>query len=218
MAKTRKNQKDPKANHKADLGSSDSGLRAGDGDGLSKTPPRIGAEILRLRQSRGFTLDDLAERSGVSKSLLSQIERDLANPTLATIWRISDALHRRMEDLFSAQVLPIQVMTSEEIPQIIDEKNGTCLRILNPVQTVSWLQWYELIIKPKGVLDSDSHGKDTYEHLYLQAGTVHVLSGETEMTLEVGQTMRYPTDVRHTIRNVGASEARALMVNTLVTL
>lgn len=194
------------------------GLSQGTGPSQGK-PPRIGSEIQRLRQSRGLTLDDLALRSGVSKSILSQIERDQANPTLATIWRISNALNQRMEDLFTpmGKGAAIARTPAQAIPEITDEVARYRLRILSPPETVSWLQWYELILHPGGRLDSQSHGNGTFEHLYVQAGAVKVTCQEEEVLLETGQTARFETASRHVLENPGTTDAFALMVNTLLT-
>ena len=65
-------------------------------------PPKVGDEVHRLRRAHGLTLDELATKSGVSKAILSQIERDKSNPTLSTIWRITQALDHPLEDLLSS--------------------------------------------------------------------------------------------------------------------
>jgi transcriptional regulator with XRE-family HTH domain len=58
-------------------------------------PPRVGEQIQRLRSERRMTLDDLSRAAGVSKSMLSEIERDKANPTIAVAWRLTNALGNR---------------------------------------------------------------------------------------------------------------------------
>ena len=70
-------------------------------EGRRKMPPRVGDEIQRLRRSYKLTLEELARKSGVSKAILSQIERDRSNPTLSTIWRITEALDHPIHDLLS---------------------------------------------------------------------------------------------------------------------
>ena len=65
-------------------------------------PPKVGDEVHRLRRAHGLTLDELATKSGVSKAILSQIEHDKSNPTLSTIWRITQALDHPLEDLLSS--------------------------------------------------------------------------------------------------------------------
>ena len=56
-----------------------------------ENPPMIGKNIQRIRNSRKLTLNVLSERSGVSKAMLSQIESDKVNPTVATVWKIAQA-------------------------------------------------------------------------------------------------------------------------------
>src|SRR4051794_41977523 len=57
----------------------------------SVEPPRVGITLAELRQMRALSLDELSKRAGVSKSMLSQIERNQANPTVAVLWRVSKA-------------------------------------------------------------------------------------------------------------------------------
>ena len=58
----------------------------------NNAPPEVGATLQRLRLARGLTLEDLSRIAGVSKSMLSQIEREKANPTIAITWRLANAL------------------------------------------------------------------------------------------------------------------------------
>ena len=61
-------------------------------DALTDGPPAVGAKLQTLRQARKLSLDELSRRAGVSKSMLSQVERNLANPTVAVLWRLATAL------------------------------------------------------------------------------------------------------------------------------
>ena len=54
--------------------------------------PRVGNTLAELRQLRALSLDELSRLAGVSKSMLSQIERNQANPTVAVVWRLANAL------------------------------------------------------------------------------------------------------------------------------
>ena len=57
----------------------------------------IGKNIMHYRKKKGISLDELARRSGVSKSMLSQIEQEKTNPTVITVWKISRALDTTIE-------------------------------------------------------------------------------------------------------------------------
>ena len=61
---------------------------------------QLGNRLSLLRKRKKMTLDELSAKSGVSKSILSQIERDLSNPTVATISRIADAIGEKLSDFF----------------------------------------------------------------------------------------------------------------------
>ena len=162
-----------------------------------------------------MTLDELSAKSGVSKSILSQIERDLSNPTVTTISRIAEALDEKLSDFF----LKIEVEetnsieSSKETPSITS-KDGLCeLNILGAGETVNWLQWYILEMKPKGVLDSGSHGPKTFENLTVLEGQIEVTCGDTKEKLSIGDTFRFQSNREHTLKNISKQKAQVLMVN-----
>jgi transcriptional regulator with XRE-family HTH domain len=187
--------------------------------GAATAPPKIGQEILRWRREAGLSLDDLARRSGVSKSILSQIERDRTNPTLATVWRICAALEHSPEKLFGTTApasAGIDLLSANATPEIQSE-DGLCrLRILGAIETVDRLQWYEMQAEPGGELVSAAHGGDSVEHLTVLAGVLTVEANGTRRSAAAGETLRYRTaEGAHRIRNEGATPARAMMVCVL---
>lgn len=90
----------------------------------------------RLRLARGLTLEDLSRIAGVSKSMLSQIEREKANPTIAITWRLANALGVAIGELLSSDtraVEPIRVLDAHETPTLPGAHAGYVLRILGPM-------------------------------------------------------------------------------------
>ena len=176
---------------------------------------QLGNRLSSLRKRKNMTLDDLSAKSGVSKSILSQIERDLSNPTVSTISRISDALGEKLSDFFlkieAGEVNSIE--SSKETPSITS-KDGLCeLNILGAGETVNWLQWYLLEMKPKGELDSKSHGPKTFENLTVIDGQIEVTCGPSKEKLTKGDTFRFQSNKEHTIKNISKQKAQVLMVN-----
>ena len=176
---------------------------------------QLGNRLSSLRKRKNMTLDDLSAKSGVSKSILSQIERDLSNPTLTTISRISDALGEKLSDFFlkieAGEVNSIE--SSKETPSITS-KDGLCeLNILGAGETVNWLQWYLLEMKPKGVLDSKSHGPKTFENLTVIDGQIEVICGTSKEKLSKGDTFRFQSNKEHSIKNISKQKTQVLMVN-----
>lgn len=176
---------------------------------------QLGNRLSSLRKRKNMTLDDLSAKSGVSKSILSQIERDLSNPTVTTISRISDALGEKLSDFFlkieAGEVNSIE--SSKETPSITS-KDGLCeLNILGAGETVNWLQWYLLEMKPKGVLDSKSHGPKTFENLTVIDGQIEVVCGTSKEKLSKGDTFRFQSNKEHSIKNISKQKTQVLMVN-----
>ncbi|RZT10596.1 Cupin domain-containing protein [Duganella sp. CF402] len=181
----------------------------------NNAPPEVGAALQRLRLARGLTLEDLSRIAGVSKSMLSQIEREKANPTIAITWRLANALGVQIGELLATaerEVETIRVIDAHETPTLPGLHAGYVLRILGPLELASKYEWYELTLSPGGELASQGHDPGAQEHLTLLHGSVEVEVGNDKKKVKLGSTARYPGDQQHIIRNVGKTEAKALLV------
>ncbi|HEY8024276.1 MAG TPA: XRE family transcriptional regulator [Burkholderiaceae bacterium] len=179
------------------------------------SPPEVGATLQKLRLARGLTLDDLSRAAGVSKSMLSQIEREKANPTIAVAWRLSNALGIGIGELLSdetREVEAIRILDAHETPTLPGDHAGYVLRILGPMELAGKFEWYELTLAPGGELVSQPHDPGAMEHLTVLHGALDVEVDGTKKKLKLGGTARYQADRSHAIRNTGKTEAKALMV------
>ncbi|ALP65279.1 MULTISPECIES: helix-turn-helix domain-containing protein [Paraburkholderia] len=177
-------------------------------------PPRVGEQIQRLRSERKMTLDDLSRAAGVSKSMLSEIERDKANPTIAVAWRLTNALGVSLDSLFAPQKAPepIAVSGPHEIPTLSGHDARYQLRVWGPIDLAGKFEWYELTLQPGGALVSSAHEPGTREHLTVLHGLIDIEAAGTTKRLKVADTARYVADEPHAIRNAGKGEAKALLV------
>ncbi len=175
---------------------------------------QLGKTIQRLRKAYNLSLSELAEQSGVAKSIISQIERNETNPTLATIWRLSQALDVSIERVLAANDEEpfIEKATRADTPSLVSEDGKVRLGIIGWVKTIEWLQWYEVTAEPGGVLDSDPHQRGSVESLSVSEGTFEVEVGGVVQTARVGETLRYRCDRPHTVRCLGPAHGRATMV------
>jgi transcriptional regulator with XRE-family HTH domain len=181
----------------------------------TNAPPEVGATLQRLRLERGLTLEDLSRIAGVSKSMLSQIEREKANPTIAITWRLANALGVGIGELLAAEprdVDTIRVLEAHETPTLPGNHAGYTLRILGPMELAGKYEWYELTLAPGGELASQAHDPGTSEHLTVLHGTLEVEVGSSVRKVKMGGTARYAADQNHAIRNVGKTEAKGLLV------
>jgi XRE family transcriptional regulator, regulator of sulfur utilization len=181
-------------------------------------PPKVGETIHALRQAKQLSLDELSRRSGVSKSMLSQIERNQANPTVAIVWRLATALDVPISDLLavSRTAAPqITVVGAHAHPSLASSDGKCQLRILGPLDSAGAFEWYELSIQPGGKLESQPHEPGSREHLTVFSGAIGVTSAGVTEKLKAGETARYAADVPHTIANsvnTGKVAATALLV------
>lgn len=182
---------------------------------LPPTPPEVGATLQKMRLARGLTLEDLSRAAGVSKSMLSQIEREKANPTIAVAWRLANALGVSIGELLASetrQVESIRVLEAHELPTLPGDHAGYVLRILGPMELAGEFEWYELTLAPNGVLASNPHDPGASEHLTLLQGAMELEVDGEKKRLRTGATARYQADRNHAIRNTGKTEAKALLV------
>ena len=175
---------------------------------------QLGKTVQRLRKAYALSLSELSEQSGVAKSIISQIERNETNPTLATIWRLAQALDVSIERVLqSAHDEPFLERSSRGDTPILVSDDGRCrLAITGWIKTVEWLQWYDFSADPGGVLASDPHQRGSVECLSVLEGELEVeVAGVTEICRS-GETLRYRCDRPHTIRNHADKAAHATMV------
>lgn len=180
-----------------------------------QAPPRVGTAIQHLRAERGMTLDDLSRVAGVSKSMLSEIERDKANPTIAVAWRLANALGLGLDQLLSSgprQPETLRVVPPHDTPKLTGDTENYTLRILGPMELAGRFEWYELVVAPGGALVSNAHDPGAQEHLTVLHGSLEVEVDGQSRRLRTGDTARYSADRTHAIRNNGKQAATALMV------
>ncbi|MEP7206376.1 MAG: XRE family transcriptional regulator [Casimicrobiaceae bacterium] len=184
----------------------------------SATAPEVGHMLQSLRLARNYSLDELARSSGVSKSVLSQIERDRTNPTLGTLWRLAQALGVEIGDLLRTQTIPagISILDEHNTPVLLSSDRRCTIRILGPIELTGRVEWYEMRFEARGALVSEAHEPGTTEHLTVLEGQLEVESGRRSdrALLGLGQTARYPADQPHAIRNPFAHRAVAIVIVT----
>ncbi|MGV3652181.1 MAG: helix-turn-helix domain-containing protein [Devosia sp.] len=183
---------------------------------MTTSPPEIGPALLAARKARRLTLEQLAQLSSVSRSMLSQIERGETNPTFAVLWNLTQALGIDFADLIAggpnASQPAIATMTPAQTPEIIGGGGSCRLRILSPARLAGLSEWYLLDIDAGGVLESAPHPEGAFEHFTALSGRFEIRAGNEVRTLSAGETARYPADREHAIANTGTGPASGLLV------
>ena len=174
---------------------------------LSLLPTRL----KDARREKALSLDAVAKLSGVSRSMLSQIERGESPATISTLWNLTKALQVDFAGLLvDDQDSRVQVLRSSDVPAIDNHGTGCSIRILSPPEEAGRHEVYDLRFNQDGVLDSLPHAQGAREHLTVIEGRLTVTSGDAVEHLSDGDTARYAADVAHKISADGP--ARAFLV------
>jgi transcriptional regulator with XRE-family HTH domain len=180
-----------------------------DASGLSA----ISKNIRQLRKERALSLESLAERSGVSKAMLSQIEKGKVNPTIGILWKIAEGLGVQLRDLISAEERRLRFdQKNLANSTTLKSDDGKCdIQILSPPKMIESVELYLLHFAPGGALESQAHSPHTEEFVTALQGRLEVASGDRSVQLEPYESLHYSADVPHAIRNVGPAPAKAYL-------
>lgn len=175
----------------------------------------LGKRVKKLRGDKGWSLAELAEASGVSRSMLSEIEREKANPTLTVTFRIARAFGLTLQELIEsaeASASKIQVVRASDPAQVFRRDKHHEIRTLSPLNLEKDVEFYEVRLKPGGALRSQPHFESTREFLTVEEGSVCIESGPDKEDLIKGDSGTYRADVPHAIVNTGKGTALVFLV------
>lgn len=175
----------------------------------------LGARVKQLRATRGWSLEGLANASGVSRSMLSQIEREQANPTLAVTLRIAQAFGMTLGELLEVPGASsaVTVIRANDHAFHYRSDKFSRVRTLSPLNLEKDVEFYEVQLQPGGALRSSAHFEGTREFLTVQKGQVRVESAADAEDLGPGDSATYRADVPHAIINLGKGEAIVFLVD-----
>ncbi len=170
--------------------------------------------LRQLRAQRGWSLDALARSSGVSRSMLSQIERGRANPTLAVAFRVARAFGMSLGELVETPGLTAQIAVIRAADRAYHYRSDRdcTIRTLSPLSLEKDVEFYEVRLQEGGALRSAPHYQGTREFLTVVKGRVRVTSAADEDDLGAGDSAHYRADVDHAIANVGKGPAHIFLV------
>ncbi|VAW22773.1 Transcriptional regulator, Xre-family with cupin domain [hydrothermal vent metagenome] len=175
---------------------------------------RLAKRLKQTRKSKGLSLEATSKLSGVSRSMLSQIERGESSPTVATLWSLTRALQVDFAGLLDengAGSTIKEIMRANRTPTIDSQGEGCQIRILSPPDQAGRLEVYEIMFTENGTLVSEPHRQGCIEHMSVLEGTLSIVAGNEGAELGEGDTIRYAADCAHAIRANG-QPAKALLI------
>lgn len=174
----------------------------------------LGVRLRQLRGERRWSLEAMSGASGVSRSMLSEIEREQANPTLAVTLRIAQAFGLSLGDLIGSPAASAFVTVIRRNDRAFHYRSeGNCrLRTLSPLHLEKDVEFYEVALARGGALRSAAHFAGTREFITVVKGQLTVDSAGEQDQLHPGDSATYRADVPHALINHGRSGALVFLV------
>jgi transcriptional regulator with XRE-family HTH domain len=175
---------------------------------------RIGARIRTLRAKRKLTLDALAGRAGVSRAMLSRIERGESSPTAQLLGKVCGGLGITLSVLFSETQAPVSPLARrQDQPTWRDPATHYLRRGVSPAGTGSSVDIVEVEFPPGGRVAFDSlqlAGSD--QHVWVLEGTLELELGEEAFRLETGDCLMMHFDRPVVFRNPTEQQIRYAVI------
>lgn len=160
----------------------------------------LAGNLKRLRTERNLSLGGLAELSGVSKVMLSQIEKGESSPTINTLWKIATGLQVSYTRLIEEQVeVPLIIRKNESA--VLDEGNGYQVYHYSTANPARDFEFFNSILAPAGSFTSEGHGVNTHEYLLVTKGVMTFLYCNQEYILQEGDFIHFDCSLPHTYQN-----------------
>lgn len=172
--------------------------------GAAELTRRMADNIRALRKARGYSLDDMARRSGVSRASLSQVETAKTNPTIAILWKIAAGLEVPFSALMGEDNAERVSVLRRPDQRVLRSADGHFeSRPLTPAGVLTGVEVYELRLAPHTVHGSDAHAAGTSESLTVLVGTLRLRVGDEVHDLAAGDAACFIADVAHSYENPG---------------
>ncbi len=173
----------------------------------------VAHHVRSMRLARGWSLDELAGRSGVSKGMVVQIENARTNPSVGTLCRIADAFGVTVVRLLEPGVeRRVHIRSAADAPTLWHGEHGGFGRLLAGVNDPDFAELWEWMLEPGDWHASPDHTPGTRELLHVLSGELTVVADATTHTVGAGQTMDFVADKAHEYRNEGSLPARMMMI------
>lgn len=177
---------------------------------------RLGERIRNRRESLNIQINNLASSIGVTPSLISQIERAKAFPSIITLKKIADALQITVGILIGENETYSQnpVVNYSDIKIVQTNEQGAALYLLSNHDQQKLMEPYLLTFPCKSSSENLIHLIPGQSYYYVLSGQIRFEMEYQAFKLKDGDSLYYNSGHKHTIYNIGKTEARILWIST----
>jgi len=169
----------------------------------------LAENLKKLREEKKLSLDKVAKLTGVSKSMLGQIERGDTNPTISTVWKIANGMKISFTALLNQEQSDTQLIRKKEVEPIVEDNGKLSNYIYFPYEDDKKFEIYKIVMKKGAYLDAEPHMDGTFEYVTIFQGELTIRVGDEEYTLKEGDALKFRADQSHSYHNSGSGEMKA---------
>ncbi len=172
----------------------------------------VAENLKRIRSDRKLSLDGLAALTGVSKSMLGQIERGESSPTLQTVWKIANGLRISLTELTDAPKESMEAFSLEDVTPVVGDNGRFRVFPIFPFDGRSRFEFLSVEMDQGAFSSSEPHAPGSMEYVHVFGGEATIMTGTEERRLLQGDSLKYRADRPHSYHNSGQGRCVLAMV------
>lgn len=178
---------------------------------MEQSVDAVSKNLKTIREDRKLSLDGLSELTGVSKSMLRQIETGKSSPTIATIWKIANGLKVSFTSLLRKPEIEAEVKAFKGRPPLTAESDRYRLFPLIPFEPDQSFETYFIEIDPDTVYSGEPHQGNTYEYVFVVKGRLEIRVDGKTFEINENEFLQFQANCPHAYRCLGREMASAIM-------
>ncbi|MER5893033.1 XRE family transcriptional regulator [Streptomyces sp. NPDC001876] len=179
---------------------------------LDQLTQSLARNLKRWRSERGFTLDALAARAGVSRGMIIQIEQARTNPSVGTTVKLADALGVSITTLLDyEQGSQVRLVPESQAVRMWSTEAGSWTTLLVGTEARGPIELWSWHLMPGEGSASDPHPEGTVELLHVTSGELTLIVDGAEHSVPAGTSATFEAHVPHSYRNDGTEPAELTM-------
>lgn len=173
---------------------------------------KIGKKLNKIRKNKGLSLDKVSEMTGVSKSMLGQIERGESIPTVTTLWKIATGLHLSFSTFVEEEQASVTIVSLENVKPVFGEDSSYRVYSMFPFDPQKKFEMYTIELDPGVSHLSLPHQDGVEEYIVVAKGTLEIVLNQQLYTVSEGNAIRFSAETNHTYRNRTEQLVRANLI------
>ena len=172
----------------------------------------VAANARSIREQKRLTLDAAAAATGVSRSMLAQIEKGEVNPTISVLWKIANGYKVSFTSLVEERGGDVSVLRCRDMAPLTEDDGRYLNYPIFPFEERTLFETYRIVIRAGGSLKAQPHLKGSEEYITVFAGQAEITVGEQTVLLDQGDSIRFQAHLPHAYRNPGTETAQLSML------